>query len=710
MLGRAIGNRYVLRSNKTCSAAAILMAGMLTLSGCGLSGTGAAGTDGQVSSGGAAGTDGQISSDDGAAGTDSQGVAGAGAVDESGPVAAGNTTQQDEYLPPLNILDDKYRSTYEIFVYSFYDSDGDGIGDLKGVTEKLDYINDGDDSTDSDLGFNEIWLMPISPSPTYHKYDVTDYMDIDPEYGSLEDFDELIKECHNRGIRVIIDTVFNHSSVEHPWFTEAAEYLKSHPGITFLDASKAEKTETSTEKTENSAETAASSADKAETSADTTESSDTSTATAVPEKNLSECPYLEYYTFSNEKQAGFEPLPDTDYFYEARFWSGMPDLNLDSSAVRQELSKITDFWTKRGVDGFRLDATTFYYTGNDSKNIEFMTWLNDTVKSQNENSYIVGEAWVNSATYHKYYESGIDSFFDFDFAASEGIIASVVRGNSPAVRYSDSISEAEEAIAQAGPGAIDAPFYTNHDIARSAGYYMGSGGEDKIKLAQGLNLLMAGNAFVYYGEELGMKGSGKDENKRAPMYWTASSAGTDANSEAKEGGTISQAGWIDENLATGMCKGPRAMDSFKMKYPAADEQSADPCSIYNYVKRAVRLRNTYPVIARGRTATVSELSDKDICAFTRSVTDDEAKEYLEKAAASNTANQGEVSDAAGFGPTELLVVINTSAEAKAVDFSKSAEAATYGTLSYEIETAQDRCLLEGNTLTVPAYGIAVLTR
>jgi glycosidase len=702
MLGRTIGNRCVLKSNKIRGVTAILIAGMLTLSGCGLSGGGTAGTDGQVSSGGAAGTDGQVATGGDAAGTDSQvatggdaagtdsqGVTGAGAVDESGQVAAGNTAQQDEYLPPLNILDDKYRSTYEIFVYSFYDSDGDGIGDLKGVTEKLDYINDGDDSTDSDLGFNEIWLMPISPSPTYHKYDVTDYMDIDPEYGSLEDFDELIKECHDRGIRVIIDTVFNHSSVEHPWFTEAAEYLKSHPGITFLDASKAEKTETSTEKTENSAETAASSADKAETSADTTESSDTSTATAVPEKNLSECPYLEYYTFSNEKQAGFEPLPDTDYFYEARFWSGMPDLNLDSSAVRQELSKITDFWIKRGVDGFRLDATTFYYTGNDSKNIEFMTWLNDTVKSQNENSYIVGEAWVNSATYQKYYESGIDSFFDFDFAASEGIIASVVRGNSPAVRYSDSIAEAEEAIAQAGPGAIDAPFYTNHDIARSAGYYMGSGGEDKIKLAQGLNLLMAGNAFVYYGEELGMKGSGKDENKRAPMYWTASK---------------------DENSAKGMCKGPRAMDSFKMKYSAVDEQSADPYSIYNYVKRAVRLRNAYPVIARGRTATVSELSDKDICAFTRSVTEDEAKEYLEKAAASNTSNQGEAKDAAGFGPTGLLVVINTSAEAKTVDISKSSEPADYVTLSYELETAQDKCLLEGNMLTVPAYGIAVLTK
>ena len=112
---------------------------------------------------------------------------------------------------PVNVIDDKYRTTYEVFVYSFSDSDGDGVGDIRGLIDKLDYIGDGDPGTDTDLGCNEIWLMPISPSPTYHKYDVTDYKDIDPEYGTLEDFDELVKACHDRGIRVIIDQVYNHS-------------------------------------------------------------------------------------------------------------------------------------------------------------------------------------------------------------------------------------------------------------------------------------------------------------------------------------------------------------------------------------------------------------------------------------------------------------------------------------------------------------------
>ncbi|MCM1243551.1 MAG: alpha-amylase family glycosyl hydrolase, partial [Roseburia sp.] len=102
---------------------------------------------------------------------------------------------------PLQVIDDNYRTYYEVFVYSFYDSDGDGIGDLQGLISRLDYINDGDDGTDDDLGCNGIWLMPVNPSPTYHKYDVTDYYGIDEAYGTLEDFKELLAACEERGIK-----------------------------------------------------------------------------------------------------------------------------------------------------------------------------------------------------------------------------------------------------------------------------------------------------------------------------------------------------------------------------------------------------------------------------------------------------------------------------------------------------------------------------
>lgn len=125
--------------------------------------------------------------------------------------------------------DDLYRSWYEVFVYSFYDGDGDGIGDLPGLTEKLDYINDGNPATDTDLGCDGIWLMPVMPATTYHKYDVTDYCAIDEQYGTMEDFETFVNACHERGIRVMIDFVMNHTSSQHPWFQTAAEYLKDLP-------------------------------------------------------------------------------------------------------------------------------------------------------------------------------------------------------------------------------------------------------------------------------------------------------------------------------------------------------------------------------------------------------------------------------------------------------------------------------------------------
>ena len=126
-----------------------------------------------------------------------------------------------DYEQELNIIDDNYRNYYEVFVYSFYDSDGDGIGDINGVTQKLDYIQD--------MGFNGIWLMPIMQSTTYHKYDVTDYYAIDKEYGTIDDFQRLVDECHKRDINVVIDFVINHSSSKHQWFQEACAYLRQLP-------------------------------------------------------------------------------------------------------------------------------------------------------------------------------------------------------------------------------------------------------------------------------------------------------------------------------------------------------------------------------------------------------------------------------------------------------------------------------------------------
>lgn len=119
----------------------------------------------------------------------------------------------------LNIIDDNNRNWYEVFVRSYYDSDEDGVGDLNGVTQKLDYIKD--------MGFNGIWLMPICQSNTYHGYDVADYKTVESDYGTNDDFKNLMNEAHKRGINVIVDMVFNHTSVSHSWFQKAKGALAS---------------------------------------------------------------------------------------------------------------------------------------------------------------------------------------------------------------------------------------------------------------------------------------------------------------------------------------------------------------------------------------------------------------------------------------------------------------------------------------------------
>ncbi len=518
--------------------------------------------------------------------------------------------------PAVVIPDDNYRTTYEIFVYSFCDSDGDGIGDLNGVTEKLDYIGDNDPKTTTDLGCNQIWLTPVFPSPTYHKYDATDYKNIDPQFGSLEDFDHLVQESHDRGIRVLLDLAVNHTSVQHPWFEEAAAYLQKKAA----DGNKLQ----------------------------------------ITEADIESCPYLAYYNFAAAPSDGYAPLAGNDWYYEARFWEGMPDLNLDNEAVRSEIAEIAAFWLDRGVDGFRLDAVTSYYTEQAGKNIDFLSWLNDTVKAVKPDAYLVGECWTDQNTYAKYYESGVDSFFDFAFAGQDGIIANVVRGNKGAAYYAEAMQAEEALYREYNPDFVNAPFYTNHDMARSTGYYAYDDGT-KTKLAGALNLLMTGNATIYYGEEIGMKGSGKDENKRAPMQWS------------------------DDAGAPGMCQGPPEMDAVAMKFDSLKQQQEDPTSVWNYYRQAIALRNRIPVLARGTTTVLTELSNRDVCVFSRQM-------------------EERANEAKPFVPA--LVVINPSKEVQTVDLTQT----KYKTSRLEgsLLVGEDEMQLKDGVLTVPAGSIAVL--
>lgn len=488
---------------------------------------------------------------------------------------------------------DNYRNYYEIFPYSYADSDGDGIGDLQGIIDRLDYIEE--------LGINGIWLTPICPSTTYHKYDVINYCEIDSQFGTMEDFDRLMEECNARGIDVILDLVVNHSSSQHEWFREAAEYIG------------------------------------------------TLGADETPDPAV--CPYVDYYNFTREYAGGFTQLEGTDWYYESRFWSGMPDLNLDSEAVRQEIDEIVLFWLDKGVAGFRLDATTSYYTGDDAKNIAFMEWLTGCVKEKKPDAYLVGECWANNQTYTAYYASGMDSFFNFDFADQGGNINKVLTGGS-ARAFGENIVAVDSAIAAKNPAYINAAFTSNHDTGRSAGFYAGDNAAAQIKMAQALAMMMGGNYFLYYGDEIGMKGSGDDENKRCPMQW----GGAD----------------------TGMCDS-LATKEIDMIYGSVEEQQADGNSILRFVQEGLALRSAFPEIARGENSVVEALSDEDVLVL--------QKDY-----------EG----------SQLLIVMNLSESGRTVDLSQvslngknAGEAEAVGMLI----TGENAVSYDGGSVTMPAFSI-----
>jgi len=510
-----------------------------------------------------------------------------------------------KYVQELNIIDDNYRNFYEIFVYSFYDSDGDGIGDINGIISKLDYINDGDDSTDSDLGFNGIWLMPIMPSTTYHKYDVKDYYNIDPQYGTLEDFKKLIKECKARDIKLIIDLVFNHTSAQHPWFTQAVNYLES--------------------------------------------------LKEGEEPDLTVCPYVGYYNFAKENNGSntYYRAGKSDYYYEGVFWDQMPDLNLGNEQVSKEIENIAKFWLDLGVDGFRLDAAKEFYSGEKQRNVDVLKWFTDYVQSVNEDAYIVAEVWEEEAAISTYYESGIPSLFNFPLSQHDGLITSTVRklGTSTAKKFAKSFVSLYEKYSEGNTEFIDAPFISNHDTTRISAQCVNN--EDQMKMAAGMLLTMNGSPYVYYGEEIGMNSMGsKDENKRLPMQWSI----TDT---------------------TGITDAPEAADKVTQKFSPADEQMKNPLSIYNYYKRAIRIRNENPEIARGKVSVIEELSSEDICAVKKV-----------------------------YEGSEVIIIYNISNEEKMVAIGDAG--LTDLTIRGYLSVDGSEVSLADNKVTLPKYSIVIL--
>lgn len=431
-----------------------------------------------------------------------------------------------------NIIDDNYRTFYEIFVGGFSDSNGDGTGDLRGVINRLDYLNDGDPNSGKSLGITGIWLMPVMFSVSYHKYDVVDYKTIDPDYGTMEDMRELVDECHKRGINVIIDLVLNHTSNQHKWFKEAR---------------------------------------KARQNGDT------------------DSPYYDYYSVKIGKSGGgwydFATDPQGNHWvYEGNFSSDMPELNYDNPAVKDEVEQIAKFWlTDVGIDGFRLDAVKYFYYGDDARNVELLGWFNGMCKTYKQDVYIVGENWSNEVSVLNYYQSV--NCFDFAFSELGGYVVSSTKYGAAGI-FTSSVESYYNSTKAANPEAIMAPFLSNHDMDRSAGYLKA---EDKsLQLASSMYLLMPGNPFIYYGEEIGMKGNrgtaSTDANRRLAMLWgdkrdlVKDPVGATYKAEDQTNGTVKK-------------------------------QVKDKNSIYNHYKYLIALRNANPEIARGKVTAINTFGE-----------------------------------------------------------------------------------------------------
>ena len=408
------------------------------------------------------------------------------------------------------IDNDNHRTYYQILVYSFADSDGDGMGDFKGIADKLDYLQD--------LGIEGIWLSPILKASSYHGYDVEDYYTINSQYevtidGVSYGINYLLKECHKRGIKVLMDLVLNHTSDNHVWY-------KNNRG---------------------------------------------------------------WYGSDN------------------RF--GFPELNYDKQEVRNAVKDVGKYWLDHGFDGFRLDAAMWIYNSGaerHQKNYAFWQDWCAAMKQAKPDCYIIGEVLDdNHDLAYDYAQAGFDSTFDFN---ALGNVIHAVKGENTdyASLTNDDISKAKTYNAD----YILSRALSNHDIGRfnqahpnssDTAYYV----EDvvQIKLANAINALTPGNAFIYYGDELGLKGTCEDTrpnwyydmNYRTPMPWAT-------------GRTRSLAYFADFH-GNAVTTSTTASGEEIETYIKSDD------SIYASLKAALTLKNSSETLQKGNISTISGLSE-----------------------------------------------------------------------------------------------------
>lgn len=439
---------------------------------------------------------------------------------------------QELYSPPE---DDNARVFYEIFTGSFSDSNGDGIGDLRGIINRMDYLNDGDPLSGKSLGIEGIWLTPIFKSKTYHKYDVDDYYTIDPSFGTMEDLRELIDLCHERNVKLILDLPINHTGTGVSWYSE---FVKAH------------------------------------------------------RQKDKDSPYYDFYTHFDEGEArpagrAFSQISGTKDYVECNFSGSMPELNFDSELVRSTVLEIARYYLDMGIDGFRFDAAKYIYYGDNGVCVDFWAEYIGKLKDIKPDIYIIAEVWDGDGVTDMYFPAM--NCFNFTASGSSGLIADTA-AEGDVNRYTGYVSSYLSRIEGLNSDAMLVPFIANHDMDRAAGFVNVSSG--RMQMAANLYLLGPGSPFIYYGEEIGMKGS-------------RGGADTDA----------------DRRLAMLWGDGDTVADPVGSSYPASKQsngtvaaQLSNPSSLYNYYKKLLMIRAANPEIARGE-YTALQIKDSKLGGF-----------------------------------------------------------------------------------------------
>ncbi len=471
---------------------------------------------------------------------------------------------------------------YELHVKAFFDSNGDGIGDMAGLTQKLDYL--------ADLGVNTIWLLPFNPSPFRDDgYDVSEYRDIHPAYGSLPEFRELVQSAHERGLRVITELVVNHTSDQHPWFQAARKAPKGSPERDYYVWS-----------------------DDPELYSGT--------------RNI----------FTDTEKSNWTWDEEAGQYYWHRFFSHQPDLNFDNPRVRAEVLDVLRFWLDMGVDGFRLDAIPYLIErdGTSNENLrethEVIKELRRGLDARHFNRLLLAEANMWPEDVREYFGDGDECHMAYHFPLMPRMYMAIAQEDRhPIVE----ILQQTPDIPDSSQWAI---FLRNHDeltlemvTSKERDYMWSTYAEDKrarinlgirrrlaplmendierIKLMNSLLLSMPGSPFIYYGDEIGMGDNfylGDRDGVRTPMQWTPDRNGGFSRADPQ-----------------GLYLPPIMDPIYGYEAINVEAQLREPASLLNWTRRMLAVRKTSHVFGRG-TFSLLHPGNRTVLAYVRTYEDE----------------------------------------------------------------------------------------